>query len=251
MAVGGRRLVEVPHLDERLPGHLQPLVVERRVAPGSEHAIAAQAIVERQTKHMARLVDDLLDVSRIVTGKAMLDIAPLDVAEVATAVVQTWRDGGRLSAHDVVLRAHSVTIRGDRARIEQIVSNLLDNAVKFTPAGKRVSVDVRRDGAFAEMVVRDEGIGIAAPELGHVLDLFVQGAQDLSRQRGGMGIGLALVKRLVEMHGGLVFVDSGGPGHGTTFTVRFPIAGDELRGATPLAPREPTEPDDRAQRPAA
>jgi CheY-like chemotaxis protein len=127
-----------------------------------------------------------------------------------------------LSRHRVELTATPAWIDGDRARIEQVVSNLLDNAVKFTPAGRRIAVSVGREGGDALLRVSDEGEGIAPELIGRVFDLFVQGEHGIDRGKGGMGIGLALVKRLTEMHGGTASAASRGRGLGATFTIRLP-----------------------------
>jgi signal transduction histidine kinase/ActR/RegA family two-component response regulator len=192
--------------------------------PGSEGMHNAQAIIERQTRQMTRLIDDLLDLSRIVTGKSAIELAPVDLSKVVSQVVQTWRDAGRLVGHHVSLETEPVWISADRARVEQIVSNLLDNAVKFTPPGRRISVVVKRADAYGRIVVADEGAGIQPEDIGRIFELFTQGPQGLGRQHGGMGVGLALVKRLVEMHAGRVSAESAGPDGGATFTVDFPAS---------------------------
>jgi signal transduction histidine kinase len=193
---------------------------------------------------MARLIDDLLDVNSIVMGKSTLAMETLDLADVVTRLLQTWRDANRLSVHQVSLRVSPVCVRADRARVEQIVSNLLDNALKFTPAGKRISIDVHREGAQARIVVVDEGAGIAPADIERVFELFVQGPQDLSRQRGGIGVGLALVKRLVEMQGGRVIAESGGTGCGAVFTVVLPAqqTADDSQPAPAAMPRRSRAP---------
>jgi PAS domain S-box-containing protein len=191
------------------------------VEPSRDEAIKARAIVERQTKHMARLIADLLDVSRVTLGKLALQRARFNVADAVSSVVDVWRASGRLDTHKVLLAAEPAWVDGDRARIEQVVANLLDNALKFTPAGAAVTVSVRREGAEAVLRVADQGIGLAAEECERVFDLFVQ-AERTERAGGGLGIGLALVKRLAELHGGSVSVSSEGRGRGAVFMVRLP-----------------------------
>ena len=191
--------------------------------PDHPAATRARAVIERQTTHMTRLVEDLLDVSRITMGKASLTTARLDLGEAVSRVVEIWRGSGRLSKRTLDFAAAPAWIKGDRERLEQIVSNLLDNAVKFTPDGGKINVSVRRDGSNALLRVADEGEGIPAELLEHVFELFVQGPRGIDRGKGGMGIGLALVKRLTEMHGGTVSAASPGRGKGTTFTIELPL----------------------------
>ena len=206
-----------------------------KVADPEEPAAAkARSVIERQTKHMRRLVEDLLDVSRITMGKASLARHPIDLADAVTHVVETFRDAGRLAGRRLEVSASPVWVSGDRERLQQIVFNLLDNAVKFSSAGAKVTVIVAREGDEAVVVVSDEGEGIGPELIGRVFDLFVQGERGIDRGKGGMGIGLALVKMLVEMHGGTVSVSSAGPGRGSTFTVRLPAV-ESARVRTPVA----------------
>ena len=186
--------------------------------PGSAAAAQARAVIDRQTRQMARLVADLLDLSAISMGKVALQREPLDLAQAMGKLVQVWRASGRLERHAVSLELASVWVDADRGRIEQIAGNLLDNALKFTPGGKAVALSVREEGGEALLRVADEGIGLASADAERMFGLFVQGAE----ARGGMGVGLALVKRLTELHGGTVRVESEGHGRGATFTVRLP-----------------------------
>ena len=190
--------------------------------PSEAGAIKARAVVERQTKHMARLVGDLLDISRVAMGKVALERERLNLLEVVSNLLNVWRASGRLERHNIVLEVYPVWTDADRARVEQILSNLLDNAVKFTPAGKRITVGVSREGDWALLRVCDEGAGLAPGTAERMFDLFVQGEGGLARAKGGLGVGLALVKRLTELHGGAVSATSGGAGQGTTFVVRLP-----------------------------
>jgi signal transduction histidine kinase/ActR/RegA family two-component response regulator len=195
--------------------------------PGHPSAVQARGVVERQTRHMTRLIEDLLDVGRITMGKASLERQRLDLGEAVSRVVDGWRGSGRLSSHRVEVATSPVFVLADRERLDQIVSNLLDNAVKFTPPGGRIAVTVGRANGSALIKVADDGEGISEDLIGRVFDLFVQGPHGIDRGKGGMGIGLALVKRLTEMHGGNVTASSQGPGKGATFTVAFPA--DESR----------------------
>jgi PAS domain S-box-containing protein len=188
-------------------------------APGSEASDHARAVVSRQTGIMTRLIEDLLDVSRVTMGKMTLDRVPFDLAEVVHKVVDAWQTTGRLAAERVALNVASVWIVADRLRIEQIFTNLLDNALKFTPQDKRIAVAIRRDGDSAVLEVADEGTGIAPELLGRLFNLFVQGRPGT---RSGMGLGLALVKQLAELHGGTVAVAGARGGGGAVFTVRLP-----------------------------
>lgn len=201
-------LTSAAHLLELLP-------------PASEQAGKARGVIERQTRHMSRLVGDLLDISRVATGKLALQRERFDAAAAIANVVQVWRASGRLDAHAVTLTAEPVWIEGDRARIEQITSNLLDNALKFTPAGRSIAVDLRKEDGQVVLRVADQGRGIAAEDCSRIFDLFTQGDAP-ERAGSGLGIGLALVKRLAERHGGTVSAASEGHGHGATFTVRLP-----------------------------
>ena len=205
--------------------------------PAEQAAIKARAVVERQTKHMARLVGDLLDISRVAMGKVALERERFDLAQAAGNLVNVWRASGRLERHAVFLEMKPAWVDADRARIEQILSNLLDNAVKFTPAGRRITVGAGQEGEWAVLRVADEGEGLAPGSAERMFELFVQGARGLDRAAGGLGVGLALVKRLTEMHGGTVSAGSAGPGAGTTFTVRLPaVLPRAAQAAAPEAP---------------
>jgi PAS domain S-box-containing protein len=194
------------------------------VDPAREEFNLARAIVVRQTKHMARLIADLVDISRVAFGKLALQRESFNLADAASNVIATWRASGRLDAHHVTLSVEPAWVDGDRARIEQITSNLLDNALKFTAPGAAVNLSVRRAGAEAVLQVADQGIGLTAEECGRVFDLFVQAERSERSERAGagLGIGLALVKRLTELHAGSVSVSSTGRGNGAVFTVRLP-----------------------------
>jgi len=188
--------------------------------PDGEASAKARGVIQRQTKHMGRLIADLLDVGRVSAGKVGLARERMDLADAVSAVASEWRSSGRFDRHHLSLGLASVWVDADRARIEQIAANLFDNAVKFTPAGKGIRVSVRADGDSAVLRVQDEGIGLQAEEGERIFDLFMQGRH----AEGGMGVGLALVKRLVELHGGTVAADSEGVGRGAAFTVRLPAA---------------------------
>ena len=185
------------------------------------HATHAREVIQRQTAHMARLVDDLLDVGRVVTGQIGLDLQPFDLAEFARSYVETIT-AGRPFGSQVEMSAESVWVSADPVRMEQILGNLVSNALKFAPPDRPVRVTVfARDGE-AVLQVSDEGAGIDPELLPQVFDLFVQGPASVDRARGGLGIGLTLVRRLVELHGGSIEAFSAGRDQGATFTVRLP-----------------------------
>jgi signal transduction histidine kinase len=190
-------------------------------------ATGARALeaVERNAAALAQLIDDLLDVSRIVTGKMRLDVRTVDPGEVVRAALDTVR----LAAEAKGVRLHSVLdpragpIKGDPERLQQIVWNLLVNAVKFTPRGGRVHVHLQRINSHAEIVVNDSGKGITPEVLPHIFERFRQAESGSARAHSGLGIGLALVRHLVELHGGSVHAHSEGEGKGATFVVKLPL----------------------------
>jgi PAS domain S-box-containing protein len=186
----------------------------------------ALEVVERNARAQADLVEDLLDVSRIGSGKLRLDVRPVDLAAVAENAVASHLPAAASKGVTIhrTLDSRACTINGDPGRLEQILSNLLSNAVKFTPRGGRVEVLVRRVGSRAELSVRDTGKGISAEFLPHVFDRFRQADAALTRHHRGLGLGLSLVKHLVEQHGGEVRVESEGDDRGATFTVNLPLA---------------------------
>ena len=196
--------------------------LERR-GGGDETATRLRQIIHRQTHHLTRLVDDLLDVARATAGKVPLNRQPLDLSEAAGGCIRVLRASGRARRHRVTFRAESVIVSADPIRLAQIITNMLDNAVKFTPAGGTVDVDVLRAGQEGVLRVSDTGIGIAPEMLSRVFELFAQAEQPMDRSVGGLGIGLTLSRRLVEMHGGTITAASEGRGRGAQFTVRLPV----------------------------
>ena len=179
-------------------------------------------IIGRQTSHLGRLVDDLLDVARVTSGKIELRRQTLDLRALAQGCVDALTQAGRTRAHQVTVEGPAVHVSGDPARLEQVISNLLDNAVKYTPSGGKVSVVLEATAGDAVLRVRDTGEGIRPELLDRIFDLFVQEPQALDRTRGGLGLGLTLVRRLVELHGGAVAVESAGAGRGSEFSIRLP-----------------------------
>jgi PAS domain S-box-containing protein len=190
---------------------------------GGTPGVAARArdVIGRQLDHLTRLVDDLLDVSRLTTAKVRLSRRPLDLSHAARGAVETLRARGALDRHRLSFEGHPAWVDADETRIEQIVANLVGNAMKFTPPGGSITVTVGRDDLDAVLEVKDTGIGISAEALPRIFDLFVQGERTLDRAQGGLGIGLTLVRRLVELHGGTVQASSE-VGKGSVFTVRLP-----------------------------
>ncbi len=186
-------------------------------------AIRVSGVIQRQVVHMARLVDDLLDVGRVVTGKITLTRRSIDLAENVRASVGAVL-AARTSLESVELNLQPVCVNGDPVRLEQIVGNLLSNALKFSPPDQPVRIELTREDDEAVLRVTDRGAGISAELLPHIFDLFVQGTDTIARTKGGLGIGLTLVKRLVELHGGSVAASSEGEGLGSTFLVRLPVA---------------------------
>ena len=186
----------------------------------------AVGVIRRQIQHLVRMVDDLLDVSRITRGKVELRREPLDLVEVVRHAVETSRPLAEAKEQrlGMELPAEPLPINGDVTRLEQVFSNLLRNAVKFTDPGGAIEISARRDGHGEAIVrVRDDGIGIAPDLLPRIFDLFAQGEQSLDRSGAGLGIGLTLVRSLVEMHGGRVEARSDGPGMGSELEVRLPL----------------------------
>jgi len=182
----------------------------------------AKKIIQRQSRHLGRIVDDLLDLSRAMSGKILLNRLPLDLAALLKTTLETFRATGRLEDYHVVAEIAPCWVNGDATRLEQVISNLLDNALKYTPPGGRIELLSDVDDGEVTISVHDSGVGISADLLPQVFDVFVQGTSTLDRAQGGLGIGLALVRRLVELHGGNVYAESDGPGEGSTFTLHLP-----------------------------
>ena len=189
----------------------------------TQHAIET---IERNAKAQAQLIEDLVDVSRIVGGKLNLEVGPTELYPVIDAAVEVVRPAADAKHISIKLNYDPTVgpVSGDSVRLQQIVWNLLSNAVKFTPSGGSVFIDYRRKGAFAEVVVRDTGIGIAPDFLPHVFERFRQAESAATRSHRGMGLGLAIVRHLVELHGGTVSVESAGENQGSIFTIHLPLA---------------------------
>jgi len=180
----------------------------------------AHDVIARQVDYITHLIDDLLDIERVNSGKIRLTRQPVDLAEVVLRAAATFTADTRLD-RDIDVTTEPVWVDGDAVRIEQVVTNILSNAVKYTPPGGRIRVALRAGGADAVLSVEDSGFGISPSLLPFIFDMYMQADQTLDRSRGGLGIGLALVRRLVELLGGSVTASSEGEGHGSTFTVRL------------------------------
>jgi len=193
------------------------------VARGIDELPRPLAVIGRQVAHLRRLIDDLLDAARVRTGKIALDLGPVNLREAVDHAVTVLRAAAAPFRHLLEVDADEVGTWADPTRLEQIILNLLVNAVKYTPAGRRIRVTVRAEDGRAVLRVTDEGVGLSPDALSRIFDLFVQGEQTVDRAQGGLGIGLMLVRTLVELHGGTVDATSPGRGAGSTFTVRLPL----------------------------
>ena len=195
-----------------------------------------RTIIGRQTHHLARLVDDLLDVARVTTGRIVVERRPVALADVARRALQAFEAAGKTTQHEIVLKTDTVWVIGDASRLEQIVANLLDNALRYTARGGRVVVSVQRDGAEAIVRVSDTGRGIPSALLPQIFDLFVRGGGAGHARADGLGLGLTLVRRLVELHGGSVEALSAGEGRGSELVVRLPASGAPSAASSAAAP---------------
>jgi PAS domain S-box-containing protein len=208
------------------------------VASGPQ-VVQAREVIERQVTHLARLVDDLLDVSRITRGKIALRPEPVALEDVVARAVETTRPLVEARGHSlsVEVRPGAPRFTADPVRLAQVIANLLNNAAKYTDPGGRITVRAGREGGEAVVRVRDTGVGIPVDVLPHVFELFTQAERTLDRAQGGLGIGLTLVKSLVEQHGGRVEAFSDGPGQGSEFVVRLPLPAEPEPAARTGTPR--------------
>ncbi|MDI1475123.1 GAF domain-containing sensor histidine kinase [Polyangium sp. y55x31] len=191
----------------------------------AETRARALAAIDRNVRAQMRIIDDLLDVSRIITGKLGLSQRLTDLGDVVRAVIDVVRPAARAKGIELHVTPENpaIPVFGDPDRLRQILWNLLANAIKFTPRGGRVEVEIKRDEGLVYIIVRDTGKGISAAFLPYVFDRFRQADSSASRPQGGLGLGLAIVRHLVEMHGGTVTAESAGSDHGATFTVTLPL----------------------------
>lgn len=213
------------------------LLQSRASDPKSGRPHRALRVIERQVEHMTRLIDDLLDAGRITKGTLNVEPRQIRLHEVIDAAVESVRRLLDLRQHRFAMcvPARSTTVTADPVRLTQVVANLLSNAAKYTPEGGRIELGAELVGKEVRICVRDTGQGIPADLLPQLFDPFVQGAASLDRASGGLGVGLALVKRLVELHGGRVEAHSDGPGAGSEFVVHLPVVSEP-------APRHEVEP---------
>jgi len=201
---------------------------------------AAREVLTRQTKNLTRLVDDLLDVARISEGKIELRKQPVEIGQALIRAVEAIRpltDERRHSVNLVLASGGTLWIEADPTRLDQIITNLLNNAAKYTPDGGRITVTERLDGRDAVIIIRDTGIGIAPEMLAKIFELFTQADRSLEHRTGGLGVGLSLCRQLVELHRGSIAAQSSGPGRGATFTLRFPV----VEAPVPIAAPAPAK----------
>jgi PAS domain S-box-containing protein len=202
----------------------------------------ASEVISRQVKHMTALVDDLLDVSRVTRGLVELEKELVDIKAAVSNAVEQARPLIEARHHALTVRtdASQATVLGDRTRLVQVIANLLNNAAKYTPQGGEITLAVHAGESWVDICVIDNGIGIDKQLLPHIFELFTQAERTPDRAQGGLGIGLALVKTMVALHGGMVSADSAGPGTGSTFTIRLPAVEkgvkDQLAGAAHALP---------------
>jgi signal transduction histidine kinase len=213
-------------LGHELRNPLSPILTATQLMRlrGEEVFDKERTVIERQCKHMIRLVDDLLDVSRITRGKVDLRRRPLEISEVVAQAVELASPAMEERAHRLTLDVPSsgMVVHADPARLAQVLANLLTNAAKYTPHGGSIHVSVRATENMVHLSVRDSGIGIDPKLLPHVFDLFVQGRQGIDRAAGGLGLGLAIARTIVELHGGTICARSAGEGQGSEFCVELP-----------------------------
>jgi PAS domain S-box-containing protein len=214
--------------------------VLRRAPPDAATLQRAIDVIDRNARLQTQMVEDLLDMSRILSGKLRLEVQRLDLAPVIEAAIDTVRPAAEAKGVKLLpVFGSAGIVRGDPARLQQVVWNLLSNAIKFTPRGGRVQLTHRRVGSHIEVSVIDTGQGIAPEFLPHVFDRFRQADSSITRQKGGLGLGLSIVRSIVEMHGGTVEAHSAGEGQGASFSVRLPLAVLHPQAA---APEEATAP---------
>ena len=238
-------------LGHELRNPLSPIVTAldllKRRGDGSTNR--EQDIIERQVGHLIRLVDDLLDVSKITRGKIVLRKEPLEIAGVVAKAVEIASDVFEERRHrlSIDVPAEGLRVEGDPVRLAQVLANLLTNAARYTDAGGSVSIRAGRDGQQVVVTVKDSGIGIAPELLPRIFDLFVQGGRSTDRKEGGLGLGLALVKSLVDLHGGSAVARSDGPGSGSEFEIRLPAtsAAERTAEAAPAPPAKSQVPAKR------
>lgn len=258
-----RRVAELEETSRRMNEFLAMLAHELRgpLAPirnavgvlRSENAVVedlqrCRDIIDRQVSHLSNLVDDLLDAGRVTLGKMVLHCEPVELSQVAASAVETSRPLIDAAQHALAidLPAEPLIVQGDLARLAQVVVNLLDNAAKYTPEGGQIRLAIAREGAEAVIRVRDTGTGVPEYLKPRIFGLFVQGDRTLDRAGGGLGVGLALARSIVTMHGGSIEVVSEGAGKGSEFIVRLPYGSMPAQATSDQAPaRAPAAPPSR------
>jgi CheY-like chemotaxis protein/two-component sensor histidine kinase len=215
----------------------------------AEHMEWSMEVINRHLRHLSRLIDDLLDVSRITRGKIELRRSVVDATPILEGAVETIRPILEERKHtlDIALDRGNLWVNVDPTRLEQIVVNLLNNAAKYSKNQSRIWLEARRHGHEVAIKVRDAGIGIPPERLHEIFELFAQGDRSLARSEGGLGIGLTVVRKLVELHGGSVTARSDGLGKGSEFTARLPAAKRPVTSGSPAA-GAPSEPSGRSSR---
>jgi signal transduction histidine kinase len=215
-----------------LSNSLQILRMTDDLSPAVE---AMRDVMQRQVDHLVRLVDDLLEVSRITRGKVELRKEPVELAAIVAGAVETSHPLIEAANHQLAVSIcpEPLTVDADPVRLGQVISNLLNNAAKYTEDGGQIWLTARPEQGQAVISVRDTGVGIPSEMLPKIFDMFAQLDGSMRRAQGGLGIGLTLAKTLVEMHGGVIEAKSDGPGRGSEFTVRLPLVAAAPRGTAP------------------
>jgi signal transduction histidine kinase/CheY-like chemotaxis protein len=211
---------------------------------GTDRTLREVNVIERQAQHLVRLVDDLLDVSRITSGKVTLAKESVEIAEVVASAIETASPIIESARHTLVTEVpkEGMVVEVDRVRMAQVIANLLTNAAKYTPPGGRIRISAVLEGDHVGIAVDDNGVGISPELLPQVFDLFVQARQTLARSQGGLGLGLTIVRSLVTMHGGNVTAESDGLAKGSRFTVRLPVSKVRARAVTSSSPAKRVAP---------
>ena len=213
-------------------------ILSRRTDPAKvAHGLA---VIRRNAEDQKRLVDDILDMSRIITGKLRAELKPMRIGRIVRAAVEAATPIANLKQVALVLDPHPQAdprVMADAERLQQVVGNLLSNALKFTPAGGRIDVTIETSGDVARVAVRDTGCGIDPSSMPWIFERFRQADSSSSRQYGGLGLGLAIVRHIAELHGGRVIGESEGAGRGATFVVELPVVGEEVGSSAPPPPQ--------------
>ncbi|MGZ8259389.1 MAG: hybrid sensor histidine kinase/response regulator [Caldimonas sp.] len=244
----GRRILEfIAMLSHELRNPLAPIqnaVSILKLQQSQEQTGKYAEMIGRQVTHLTRLVDDLMDVSRVTTGKIELERASLELNTLVQVAVDSMRATLEGFEHSIELRLapQPVFVDGDAVRLTQVVVNLLNNAAKYTPPKGRIEISLERNHSAVRVEVNDNGIGMSESLIQRAFDPFVQGERTLDRSEGGLGIGLTLVKRIVEMHGGSVLASSAGQGKGSRFTIMLPLSKEPVQGLTAVGRGAPSNP---------